>query len=368
MRSWRMRFVIFLACSVVIFLVWMIAAKTERLANSVTGEAEFNSIVRTADGSGFKPFVYRRLLPDSARLVAATVPLQVWNAIDQALEPSTPILGRVGQVLENYFNWQRKDFALLISAHLLVFLSVLGFLYSVCAFGSTQYVIEPKFTTVVGVFFGFALLGGIGPWGSYCYDFPNVLVFTLTLWTIAAERPILHWVLLVLTFYSKETSLLLILAWALAHIEERDQQGFWLNLAAQTAVYALIRLSIYWRFSASPVHEFSLFGRNLIFLRAAAYQMDWFWAILAVPIARLVQIRRQLPTLLARWVLLLPAILLPALLRGWIEERRAYLEMLPIIGLLFLQWATIELGYERLLKPRSDAVEPSIAGAAMPAD
>src|SRR5262249_21340127 len=81
----------------------------------------------------------------------------------------------------------------------------------------------------------------------------------------------------------------------------------------------------------------------------------------AVVLARIGLMWRQIPMALRRLLPLGVLLVGGAFFKGWIEERRCYLELLPILGLIFCQWAAAELGLEHLFAPKRERAKAAAA-------
>ncbi len=88
-------------------------------------------------------------------------------------------------------------------------------------------------------------------------------------------------------------------------------------------------------------------------------QFMWAWWIVLFAVARMFCMLGDLPRVLRRLVVpLLGTMLGLCFLYGWIDERRAYYEVLPIAGLVVLQWSVAELGLAHLMRPRDRTARP----------
>jgi hypothetical protein len=100
-------------------------------------------------------------------------------------------------------------------------------------------------------------------------------------------------------------------------------------------------------------------GRNFRVLAIGMGRYMWVWWIVLIAIARKFCMPGDLPRVLLRLVVpLLGTMLTLCFLYGWIGERRADYEVLPIAGLVVLQWSVTELGMAHLLRPRDRTNRP----------
>jgi hypothetical protein len=347
--------------------LWVYCARTEcevdrlevRLSSGESYSARFGSIARLAEGRAFAPFVRRRLLADLARGLAAAVPDRAWSGIRQLLDPGTtpawmrPVLRRQ--------QWKPEDGPVLCCGYCLIGCSVLGFMLACRRLATLVYDTPPWVADLAGAVLGVALLGGNGDWHylGYPYDFPHAFVFALTLVALVGRR---WWSVpaFAAAAYSKETAVLLIAAHVLLAPERRSLR-FWGTLASLAALFLAIRGWLQVRYpNPEPEGGFLWLGRNLKFL---SYPIFYCWVVpfFAVGTARLVALRDCFPSALKRLCLLALPLLGMAFVKGWFEEMRQYLEVLPVVGLLVFHWCMHEAGLGHLLRARDQAISLAVA-------
>src|SRR5205085_3730328 len=93
---------------------------------------------------------------------------------------------------------------------------------------------------------------------------------------------------------------------------------------------------------------------NLKFLWKSLLCYSWWLPLILVGAVRFGSFWGQYPRALRRLLLLAVPMFGLALFKGWIEEMRQYMELLPIFGLLMAQWTLEELGLGRLLRTRQE--------------
>lgn len=354
-RSHTFALLVYLPLSLAIFAAWTIFARTETVhhQDEQGRPVSFTSIAGMVDGSVSAPFIKRRLVPDGAQFIAALVPARAWNQFGEAVDRS-PACARLLQRL----GWKRTDYPILVSAHLLIWASALGFLLVARQFTASQYEASEGTATLVGALLGVGLLGGAGErWYEYPYDLPNAFLSLLALLGLI-QRRWWFWVAFGLASYSKETAVLLLVACAMLRREEYRSREFWVHLAAMTALFGAIRLGIEWRFhGVADGARFWYPLRNLRMLARSSVEHMWSLAVAAVACLWLVRHRGELPRDLRRLLVMLPIMVGLAFFKGWLEERRQYLEVEPILGLLLVQWAYTALGFGGLLVPRVETCE-----------
>jgi hypothetical protein len=350
----------YLLTAVAVTAVWMWCARTEygtlelevRLPSGERYTSRFCSIVRLAEGRAFSPFVKRRLLPDLARLLAWTLPDRCWSGMRQVLRDPVSAPGWLRAFLERQ-QWKPEDWPLLGSAYFLIFASVLGFMLTCRWLVRLLYEAPPWVGHLAAFSFGVALLGGYGDW-HYCgypYDFPNAFIFALALAALIARRWWLP-IAFAVAAYSKETSVLLLGA-DLLLADQRRSLRFWLRLGLMALLWLLIRWWIDRHYiTPTPEQGFWFPGRNLKML-AVVFFSNWWLPFLAVGLLRMAALRRQYPPALVRLCWLVVPLVGLAFFKGWLEEMRQYLELLPVFGLLLFHWVLHEVGLGQHLQPRA---------------
>jgi hypothetical protein len=337
--------------------LWTFSARTEVHSQRLdivtpTGErysSRYNSLVNLAAGRAVEPFVKRRLLVDLARGLSAAIPQRAWVAFREALSGEGRLAEGMSRLL-GWLGWAPKDYPLLVSAHLLIYASVVGFLFACRWLTLLLYECPRWLAGLAGAALGVALLGGLGGrhFCAYPYDLPQAFLFTLALASLIARR---WWFLplFALACYSKETSVLLIAACFLLAPDWRSRRlgG---QLAVLTALFLGIRCWIDLHYSTWK-EPFWFPRRNLFVLAMSSFYL-WLAPFLVVGLVRFASAWRSYPLALRKLCLLVVPLVGMAFFKGWIEELRQYLELLPIFGLLVFQWLVREIGAERLLRPR----------------
>jgi hypothetical protein len=233
---------------------------------------------------------------------------------------------------------------------------VLGFLFTCRWLVNLLYECPYWVADVLAGLLGLGLLGGCGEsFFSYPYDLPNCFLFTLTLAAMLARR---WWFVLpfAAVAFSKETSVLLVLAYLLV-ADNRRSARFVGELGLMVAVYLGARLLID---SAYPSRPGTVWGgfwypdRNVRMLAMYAVPFAWLVPVVAIGLARLARHWRKYPARFRRLALLAVPLLGMGFLIGWLEEKRQYLEVYPVLALLVAQGLLLELGLGRLLMPRPE--------------
>lgn len=264
----------------------------------------------------------------------------------------TPITRPLQRLLQQ-LHWDDEHFPQLASASVLIWLSVLGFLYASAAFSEAYYEMPYAVGTWVSLVLGVGLLGGYSAtWQAYPYDLPNAFVFLAALYAIR-QRALWWPVIVIAAAYSKETAVLLIPAYAILDRGRFRSVGYWTGLAYVAIAYASVHLAIqaHWH-NAPPPEGFWFPARNVAMLVKGLLHYWWFAALGLVAIPRLRALWPAIPADLRLLLSLGLCLLVGAFFKGWVEERRGYFEIYPVIGLIVAQWVFREWGREDLFRPK----------------
>jgi hypothetical protein len=341
----------------IVLAVWARATLTETITgHEPDGEPNYcwANLSKMIDGTAPAPFVTRRLLPDSAAFLAGLVPEAFWNKLRSFLARESFPARHIRGLLDG-LGWQPEYYPEVFSGYFLIWLSIIGFMFTCRQLARFFYDMPDRVANLVGGLFGIGLLGGNDSrWCGYTYDIPHAFLFVLTVYAIVASR---WWLLptFILACYSKETALLLIIGYAVVNRHSFRRLTYWLMLVVMGGIYFGIRSWITQHYQSPPGDHFWYPERNLAFLGKQAFYSLWWTFIVVVICIRIYLIRREVPRDLF-WLLLMGVVILgAAFFKGWIEERRQYLEVYPIVGLILMQWASLELGVSHLFRPKVTA-------------
>jgi hypothetical protein len=364
MKRTALVFVSYAILAGITLALWARAARTEFVDKGPDGEPQYScsNLCKLIDATAANPFVGRRLLPDSAALLARAIPEAVWDSLKDYLERDSYPARNLRRALD-WLGWQPELYPVVFSGYFLIGLSILGFMYASRQLARFFYDMPDRLADVLGGLFGLGLLGGTdraGDWAACPYDFPNAFVFVLCVYAIVARR---WWLLpvFILACYSKETALLLIIGYAVVHRASYRQLSYWLVLLAMSGLYLGIRAWISTHYDTPPDEDYWFPRRNSVFMIRELIHNGWWLFIAAIACVQIFQIRRQLPRdLLSLSVAMGVVILGAAFFKGRIEERRQYLEVYPLVGLMVLQWASLALGIGHLFRPKNPPEMPAV--------
>ena len=287
-------------------------------------------------GTAPRPYVGRMLLPSSVAVLFKCIPLEVTRSADHRLREWSFIdrLIKYGVIRGDHAF--ENCFALGLG-----FLCFLAFFHALKLLADS---LDPPLEisrwliswSALGVFW-FLLFLGRGIHATYIYDYPTLWLFTLSLgWMARGDWP-KYLVAFGFASLSKETSLFLILVFALhygrKHVLPRAK--CWLLLLIQGSLYGgvfLLKLAL---FSDNPgglvehhlhdPHNLRLLQEPIFWFKIAGLVSVIGWASKRNP---------EKPRFLTTGVLIIVPMALLVVFFAWWDEFRDYYEVFPIVVLL----------------------------------
>ena len=300
------------------------------------------------DGTAYRPFVTRALLPAIVRaLVRATPALQA--RLDARLARALANVGpghHVDRALAT-LGWTQSDAYVHLVAVLVMLACFLALPWVLRRLLTVFYDLPPPVVDLAPVFGLLALPLFFVPYARYLYDPGTLLLWALALWFVAERRHLLVWLLLPLVAYHKETAVLLPPLVALREWGASRRWRVVAVLALQWAVVAGVRLWLARQYEGNPGGAVLWVGvghtRELVemLFRRPPYVLAvvaMFWALVQSG-------WREAPVFLRRALalVLLPLVLL-SFAFGYVDEIRGYYEAWAIVFLIALPAALSLLG------------------------
>lgn len=297
----------------------------------VTGynRAEFHEMIY---GQSWRPFVTRAFFPAVVRCTAQAIP----SCFDFSIQNSklgSSILST--WYVQNELKWAppflREFFvAFLLSIACVVLLSL-----------TMERLWETMFHPSIPQAYMFSILGLLGlpacfKYHSHIYDFPSLLLYTACILMIARRRWGWYFFLFGLSCMSKETTLLLIVLFAVYFIRcaESERRTYWGFIWIQSLIFLATRSGIALVFSGNPGKfvEFHLIDHNLRLLTSPwSVETLVAWGVLAALCFRHYS---KKPWLLRASAGMIVPLLGLCLLFGYLDELRDYYEVYVPIALL----------------------------------
>lgn len=315
----------------------------------VDERAYFSNMV---EGTAWRPFVYRVLVPKTAYVIGKITPDRAKSAVvgfvqKAAKKRQDTLLGKSSEYRFEYL--------------VVVLWMVLALGFSALIWKST---LREVMQYPEHVCFFLPILGIVGTapvllfYGPYVYDTTTLLTFSLATHALLTGSRKLYYPTFVLSLLNKETALLLPLLFAIAFSGMTPRRRLVLEAVLQVLLWGVWRYfltSIYGENRGSNV-EFHLLDYNLSFFTYFSLKQVRFWSIIGAVSLLVFDRWKDKPIQLRRLFLTSCMFLLPLhILFAWIDEFRGLLEMYPIILLLGTPTLLRALGYDLAVYPATRA-------------
>ena len=271
-------------------------------------------------GHAFRPFVTRALLPVLVRIIAFSLPTE-WKAAIVAAD------WRLA------YSWEQEYLPEYLVASVLMYASLAGFFFALKYFIEGLYELPRIFIDAVCLV-ALASLPAFFQYYSYVYDFPTLCLFTLGLGLLLRRKWTQFIVLFFLATVNKETSILLVLIFAIYFFRRNellDPKKFRQILISQIFIYLVVRGGIAWIFRNNPgsLVEFHLLDHNLGLFHQ---HPSLAGIVIALTLLALVFYKWMEKPAFVRfgfWIVWI-ALFVAALFFGFLEEYRDYYEAYPL--------------------------------------
>jgi hypothetical protein len=276
-------------------------------------------------GTAYRPFVYRALLPTTTRVLTAAIPEETRSGVARTL-------GRQRAVdrLFSKRGWEKRYVIEYGIALLLMYASLMGFVFALRYLCSCVF---PGRATLrdLAPLLALACLPAFFRYTSYLYDFPTLLLFTLAPVLLLRGRWAWYMAAFVAACLNKETAILLVVLFWL-HVPGRMERSRFLRLVGlQLVSFCAIKIGLFLVFRDNPGSflEFHLLDHNLELLGLTPKILVW------VGLALLLTYRwSEKPRFLKQGLAMLVPHFPLLLLFGWLDERRVFYEIYPVVVLL----------------------------------
>ncbi len=291
------------------------------------------SFYEQIDSSAHRPYVYRALLPLTARSIRAVVPESVRaDLVDWAFatDPVVDLFEREEWLLRSFV-----EFAIAIP---LMYLSFLGFMWALRDLAGQMFHASRYLLDAVPLI-GLLCLPPFFTATNYVYDPPTLMLFTAGLALMERRSWSAYLIVFLLACINKETTLLLTVIFVLVSFTgplQLERRRFWLLLAAQILIVLLARLILMSVFAGNPggAVNFTLF-KNVFLLTGQTYTLPevvtWIGVILL-----LFYRWPEKPLFLRRGLWILLPLFGLMLFFGLVNETRVFYEVYPLALLLAL--------------------------------
>jgi len=282
-------------------------------------------------GTAWKPFVYRTLLPTSVRIISEITPEYIHTALTDKVESNDLIALGLKKL-----NWESKFITEYLIAMVLMYLSLLGYVYAFRKLFDEIYSSPLWFKNVISIIVLLVIPAMFQPiYSNYVYDFPALFLFTLGLLFLKQQSWKNYLLLFLIACFNKETTILLTMIFAIHFYNHQNisKKFYYQLIAVQLAVFGLIKIFLLILFFGNPggFVEFHLIDRNYLLLNG--YSLTTI-VVLMVLILSVFSNWDAKPKFLRDSLWIGIPLLILTLLFGFFDELRDYYEVLPVIILL----------------------------------
>jgi len=282
-------------------------------------------------GTAWKPFVYRTLLPTSVRVISDFIPEEIHKNLTKKVKDSFA----ASQVIEK-LKWESEYITEYIIALLLMYLSLLGFIWAFRNLFDKLYSSDLWFKNMITILLLFAIPAMFQPnYSNYIYDFPALFLFTLGLFLLQKRNWKYFLILFFVSCFNKETTILLTLIFAIHFYKDEilSRKLFSRLLITQILIFLVVKIFLYSVFLNNPggFVEFHLIDRNYLLFNG--YSFTTFVALLIIFLAIFSHWSSKPKFLKDSLWIAIPLIIL-TLFFGFFDELRDYYEVFPIVILL----------------------------------
>lgn len=288
-----------------------------------------SNIFNMVNGTAYRPYVYRMLVPYIANRILISIPQTTSTMIVQ--------ITRNNSVLKSFFA-DRRWYIIYATEYYVVltlmYASLWGFVLSF------RYLLRGLFKTserFINIASMLAILGlpSLYWFNTYLYDFMTLFLFTLGLATMLRRKWGLYLFIFTLACINKETTILLTFIYTIHFFKHQKVKfsTYILLLLIQITIYGGIKMSIDMIFihNTGGIVEFWLKRNVLLLLRPYPISVYLQWAVLGFLV---IYKWSEKPLFLKHGLLILIPLFVTMVLWGWIFELRVFYEAYPIVILL----------------------------------
>ncbi len=281
------------------------------------------------DGTAYKPFVTRALVPVIVRVVAAATPEIVHETVRARIETRR---------LPNALGWDTELSYEYLVAIAVMWLFLLGFVYALRHLVGVFYDYPPAVTdlaplaAVIALPFFFAYY-------NYLNDPPTLFFFAAGTALVHARRLRYFYPIFFLATLNKETSILLVVLYAVWSFRDTPRTKLAAHVVSLFLIWGVTRalLVMIYRDNPGPPVEFHLLDHNLRLPMLHPVSLVRFLAAgLALALVLRTAWGRAPRFLKTGFLVTTVPLVTAALFVGYIDELRDYYETLPFVFLLVL--------------------------------
>ena len=287
-----------------------------------------SNVVNMVNGTAYRPFMYRVLVPYIANKINASISPETRQIIAQTTEDNSTLRSIFSDRKWN-IGYASEYYIVLI----LMYISLWGFAFSLRYFFKGIFKAHERLKDAV------CLLAILGLpclyWYTYIYDFTTLFLFTLGLATMTRQKWETYLLIFIFACVNKETTILLTCIYAIHFFRhpKLNLSTYLFILAIQIVIYTSIKIVIDSLFLHSPGSTVEFWLERNIQLLLNPYSISNYlqWFVLGFLV---IYKWSEKPLFLKQGLLILIPLLGTTFFWGWINELRDYYEAYPIVILL----------------------------------
>ena len=318
------------------------------------GRTSFNA---TLNGTAWKPFVYRLLIPKLTQAITFATPetlqaginaslysLKEWHSLD-GFRAAFPWFG-------NLFPDQGSIYPRTI-AIFMIYGCLLGYIIMLQKLSLALFPLIPAIARFAPIF-GLLAISSFSLPMQYLYDIPVLFLSCACYYAMVSRKPKTYLVFFTLACLNKETSLFILILFLFWNRTRLDRKTYLFYSLAQCVIYAVIKISITTVYAANPgaileQHFAQTFNDDwltpashtrILYLCIWFFLLTYQWAVK--------------PDFLKYTFFLMPVIAIAYLLFGKPGEYRVLMDILPLLTLLVTHTLISTAGFTAREKHEND--------------
>lgn len=286
-------------------------------------------------GDAHKPYVYRALLPMTARVISELTPDQIRDDFNHHFAQTD----FVNNIPRDIYAIDDNHLYEIFLVMLLMYLCLVGFIYSIRYMTAGVFEISKARNNIASLVAVLLLIQGL--FYGYIYDLSALFLTTLALGFLARGKLRYYIILFPFVTLNKETSILLTFVYWLHFRDMLDKRTFNTYLGLQIAIFLGIKGGLYWIFrdNLGDSLEFHLpehfIEYHRIFVKFPHLMIYYLLLLIGTP-AIMAYRWEEKPIFLRRAILMFMPLFFLYLLFGYPFELRVFYEVYPVIFLIML--------------------------------
>lgn len=296
---------------------------------ATSGDERQTGIAAQVDGTAYRPYVYRQLIPRLVRVLMAPLPREVWTRMAQKILNSGAVARFEYATACHYEWWDAKTLVPIGLSAIITFLCLIGYQVAIRALLQHELVAPRAFFAVVPLALCYGLLF-LNRGGTLSYDYPQVFLFALGILLLAKDKLTLFYLVYILGMINKETSVLLAIVFAVVYRGRLDTLKYIAHLTALTVIFLIIKLTLQYVYAGNLGHPLyhHVCDHNIAFMLDPKSASEIISLTLLI-IGLAVRNWRSKPLILRQASVVLWPLFILTFLFGWIDEVRDLIEVFP---------------------------------------